>query len=202
MRRHPIILAMAIIASVSLISQALGESDVPSTAMSERILGDTDAELTIVEYASLTCPHCARFHDEVLPELQAKYIDRGKIKLDYRDFPLDQLALKAAAFARCVPEDQYFTFLHVLFDRQRNWSRDEDPIRALTQIGQLGGLDAGKLRRCMSDQELTDFILQQRLEAQQKHEINSTPTFLVNGEKVEGVQSFDQFRAIIESALK
>ena len=102
-----------------------------------QILGNPDAPVTIIEYASLTCPHCAQFHTEVLPELKERYIDPGKVRLIYRDFPLDQMALAAAALAHCAGPERYFSMLDVLFETQSNWAQADDPITAIKRLGKL-----------------------------------------------------------------
>jgi protein-disulfide isomerase len=170
----------------------------PADAMSEKVMGDPAAKVTIIEYASLTCPHCAKFHKETLPRLKAEYIDTGKAKLIYRDFPLDQYALKASLLARCAPDGRFFAFLDVLFSEQERWARSEDPVAALTKIGQLGGLSQEAFDACASSEKLTNFVLQQRLTGQQEHSVDSTPTFIVNGKKLQGSLPFDEFKAAIE----
>ena len=115
----------------------------------DRVLGKADAPITIIEYASLTCPHCADFDKEVLPELKTKYIETGKAKLVYRDFPLDQWAMRAAMLARCAPADKYFSFIDVLFQNQITWATAKDPMAALEKIGKLGGVSSEQFNACM-----------------------------------------------------
>ena len=152
----------------------------------EQVLGDPDAPVTIIEYASLTCPHCAQFHNEVLPELKERYIDPGKVRLIYRDFPLDQVALAAAALAHCAGSDRYFSMLDVLFETQSNWARADNPITALKRLGKLGGLTEEGMQACLNDEQLTDGILQTRLEGQNQYDIGSTPTFVIDGKTYSG----------------
>lgn len=170
-------------------------------AMTPRVLGNADAKVALVEYFSMTCPHCARFHTDTLPKLKEKYIDTGKVKLELRDFPLDQWALRAAAMARCVEGNAYFAMVDVLMKQQARWSRAEDPLAALTTIGRLGGLSAERIQACMTDEKLIDAILNVRLEAVRKLEINSTPSFLLNGRKLVDVFTFEQFDKVIGDAL-
>src|SRR5271168_4105284 len=115
----------------------------------DHVLGKADAPITIIEYASLTCPHCAEFNKEVLPEVKAKYIETGKAKLIYRDFPLDQWALRASVLARCAPADKYFGFVDVLFQNQVTWATAKDPMAALEKIGMLGGVSSAQFSACM-----------------------------------------------------
>jgi protein-disulfide isomerase len=164
----------------------------------EQILGDPQAPVTVIEYASLTCPHCAQFHAEVLPELKERYIAPGKVRLIYRDFPLDQTALAAAALAHCAGPERYFSMLDVLFETQSNWARAGDPIAALKRLGKLGGLSEEEMDACLADQELTDGILRIRLEGQNQHQIGSTPTFIIGGKAYAGSRDIDEFGALID----
>jgi protein-disulfide isomerase len=168
----------------------------------EQILGDPQAPVTIIEYASLTCPHCATFHTEVLPELKERYIAPGKVRLVYRDFPLDQLALAAAALAHCAGPDRYFGFLDVLFETQESWAGADDHLAALKRLGKLGGLSEQQIDACFADQELADRILRTRLDAQNQYEISSTPSFVINGETYGGARGVDEFSEIIDPLLE
>lgn len=166
----------------------------------ERILGQPDAPVTIIEYASLTCPHCARFHDETLPEIKKTWIDSGKARLVYRDFPLDGLALRAAALADCLEGERYFGFLDALFRGQQRWARAQDPLGALAQLARLAGMDQQTFDACISDNDRLDAILRERQEGDEAFDVQSTPTFIVNGRKVEGALAPAQFVKILEEA--
>ncbi|GHD55755.1 disulfide bond formation protein DsbD [Thalassobaculum fulvum] len=171
------------------------------TALAPRFEGDPDAGLTMIEYSSLTCPHCAHFHTDILPKIREAYIAPGKLKLEMRDFPLDQYALRAAAMARCAPESRYFPLLDMLFKQQAKWTRATDPIGAIKQIGRLAGISAEQADACMSNEALLDGILKIRLGGQQDHDVSSTPTFVVGTEKVVGAQPFEDFQKVIEPQL-
>lgn len=177
----------------------LGESSAAEPA--EQALGDPDAPVTIIEYSSLTCPHCAQFHADVLPELRERYIATGKVRLVYRDFPLDQRALAAAMLARCADPERYFGFLDVLFETQPQWARTED-LTALKQLGRLAGMSEAEMNACLQDQELADAILQMRLDAQQQYDVNSTPTFIIDGEAYAGSRGIDEFAKLIDPLLE
>ena len=164
----------------------------------ERTLGDPNAPVTVIEYASLTCPHCAHFHNEVLPDLKERYIETGKVRLVYRDFPLDERALMAAALAHCAGPDRYFGFLDVLFQTQSGWARADDYIGALKKLGKLGGMSDEQMDACLADQELTDGILQSRLDGQNEHQVSSTPTLVINGEVYPGAREIDELSAVID----
>ena len=178
----------------------LGESS--AAEPQEQALGDPNAPVTIIEYASLTCPHCATFHNEVLPELKEKYIAPGKVRLVYRDFPLDQPALAAATLAHCAGPDRYFGFLDVLFETQESWAGADDHLAALKRLGKLGGLSEQQIDACFADQQLADRILRTRLDAQNEHEINSTPSFVINGETYDGARELEEFSEIIDPLLE
>lgn len=166
-------------------------------ALKDRILGDPAASVTIIEYASMTCPHCATFHTDTLPELKKKYIDTGKVNLIMRDFPFDRVGLAAAMMARCAPADRYHRFLDVLFETQAQWASDPDPIGALKRIGQLGGLSAADFDACLANEDLMNGIIQGRLDAVNQFDINSTPTFIIGDRVINGAQPFEAFDEVL-----
>lgn len=168
-------------------------------ALAERVLGKAEAPIVITEYASLTCPHCARFHKETLPRIKAAYIDTGKAKLIYRDFPFDGLALRAAAMARCAPQERYFAVIETLFAQQESWSRAKDPLVALGNIGKLAGMSQATVDACFKDTKLMDSIVQIRLDGEKTHGVDSTPTFIIGGKKVSGAEPFETFDKLLKS---
>lgn len=171
-------------------------------AMSERSLGKADAPVTIIEFASLTCPHCKDFEINVLPKLKTAYIDTGKVKFVYRDFPLDGRALLAAMVARCAPKDRYFAFLDALFRGQDTWARAQDATVPLAQLARLGGMSQADFDACIKNQALFDAIKKDALEAQSQYKIESTPTFIINGKKMDGAHTFESFEAALKPLLK
>jgi protein-disulfide isomerase len=192
---------VAVIGLWTLVWLPLALSEGAAAEPQERILGHPDAPVTIIEYASLTCPHCAQFHNEVLPALKERYIDPGKVRLIYRDFPLDQVALAAAALAHCAGPDRYFSMLDAMFETQSNWARENDPIAALKRLGKLGGLTEERMQACLNDQQLTDGILQTRLEGQNQYEIGSTPTFVIDGKTYSGSRDVEEFGELLDPLL-
>ncbi|MGB1547192.1 MAG: DsbA family protein [Alphaproteobacteria bacterium] len=166
-----------------------------------RALGAETAPVTIIDYSSLTCPHCAKFHVEILPELKKKYIDTGKVRLVYRNFPLDNVAHKAAMLASCAPEGKYFDFLDLLFSRQRQWAGSDNPREALASLGQMAGIDRKGFDACIADADLGDLILKERLYGEETYEIRSTPTFIIDGKNHVGALSIEDFDAILEPLL-
>jgi protein-disulfide isomerase len=170
-------------------------------AADDFVMGKADAPVTLVEYASLTCPHCASFHTTVLPIIKKDYIDKGLVRLVYRDFPLDNLALTGSVIARCAGRDRYFGFIDALFSGQESWARDQNPVAAMSRIARLGGMSQEEFSACLKNKEITDAVLKQRLEADQKYQVRSTPTVLVNGEKYAGGLTIEQFRAVVAPKL-
>ena len=167
---------------------------------SDRVLGQPDAPITIIEYASLTCPHCASFHKDVLPTIKKNWIKPGKARLVYRDYPLDGLALRAATLASCVKGDSYFGFLDALFRGQQTWARAGDPAAALAKIARLAGIDQKTFDACISDTTEMDRILKQQADASLTFDIKSTPSFVINGEKVTGGRSAEEFEKLLARA--
>jgi len=173
----------------------------PVIAADDMVLGSPDAKVTIVEYASLTCSHCARFHKETMPKLKAEYIDTGKVRLVYRDFPFDEPSFRAAMLARCSGKERFFGFVDALFQSQENWATPNGWKPGLARIAKLGGMSQEAFDKCIADKAVEEPILQKRLEANQKFGVDSTPTFFVNGEKVAGAYPFQHFADIIKRKL-
>ena len=170
------------------------------TALSPRVEGSPDAKIKLVEYFSLTCPACAEFHTEVYPKIKEKYIDRGLVQMEYRDFPLDQWGLRAAALARCLEPKYYGAMVDVLLKQQSNWARSENILESLLKIGQLAGLNEENAKACMSNEKLLDGIISVRMTGNKKHNVNTTPSFLINGEKIQAFE-FSDFEALFKDVL-
>ena len=165
----------------------------------DRILGNPEAPITIVEYASLTCPHCAHFANDVLPEIKKEWIDTGKAKLVLRDYPLDEPALRAAMIARCAPPDRYYAFVDTFFGAQEKWVRSPDYREALARLAKLGGMGTEEFDACLKNTELENKIVEGRLKATQELDVNSTPTFFVNGSKFAGAPTKEEFEKLLSS---
>ena len=159
----------------------------------DRILGNPDAPITIVEYASLTCPHCAHFTNDVLPELKKKWVDTGKAKLVLRDYPLDEPALRAAMIARCAPPDRYYAFVDTFFGSQEKWVTARDYRDALARLVKLGGMSREEFDNCLKNTALENKIVEGRLIASKELDVNSTPTFFINGTKFTGAPTVEEF---------
>jgi protein-disulfide isomerase len=192
---------VAVLGLWTLVWLPLALSESSAAEPQEQVLGNPDAPVTIIEYASLTCPHCAEFHNEVLPELKERYIAPGKVRLIYRDFPLDQTALAAAALAHCAGPERYFSMLDVLFETQSNWARADDPIAALKRLGKLGGLNEQEMAACLADEQLSEGILRERLAGQNEYDIGSTPTFIIDGKAYAGSRDVEEFGKLIDPLL-
>ena len=163
----------------------------------DRILGSLEAPITIVEYASLTCPHCAHFANDVLPEIKKEWIDTGKAKLVLRDFPLDEPALRAAMITRCAPPNRYYAFADTFFAAQEKWVRSSDYREALARLAKLGGMGQEEFDACLANTALENKIVEGRLKASQELNVDSTPTFFVNGSKLAGAPTAEEFQKLL-----
>ena len=163
----------------------------------DRILGNPDAPITIIEYASLTCPHCAHFANEVLPELKKKWIDTGKVKLVLRDYPLDEPALRAAMVARCAPPDRFYAYVDTFFGAQEKWVTARDYRDALARLVKLGGMSREEFDNCLKNTALENKIVEGRLIASKELDVNSTPTFFINGTKFTGAPTVEEFDKVL-----
>lgn len=195
------VLVLLWIAMAALLPQRAVALPPVSAMMAERSLGSDQAKVTIIEYSSLTCPHCAEFHKDTLPQIKAQYIDAGLVRYVQRDFPLDGRALAAAMIARCAPPERYFGLIDVLFRDQTSWTRSADPIADLKVRAQLAGMSAADVDACLSNQDLLKAIQERALEAQNTQDIKSTPIFFIGKEKVSGAQPFSAFQAAIDKVL-
>lgn len=173
----------------------------PQPTADDIYLGNADAPITIIEYFSLSCPHCAHFHKDVLPLLKKDYIDTGKVRFIYRDFPLNKPALAAAILARCQSPVNYPAMVDYLFETADQWLV-EQPLPALTQIAKTAGVDEAVFKQCIEDPALREKVINSRKEADEKYGINSTPTFYINGVKINGTQAYEKYQAVIEALLK
>jgi protein-disulfide isomerase len=163
----------------------------------EMSLGKPDAKVTIVEYASMTCPHCAHFHATTLPDLKKKYIDTGKVRLVFREFPWDPRAEAGFMLARCSG-DNYFAMVDVLFKQQMQWAGVENSKDALLQISKLAGFTQEKFEACLTDQKLLDDVRAVQKRGADEFGVNSTPTFFINGGRYPGAMSIEEFSAILD----
>jgi len=165
--------------------------------LGERVLGEADAPVTVIEYASATCGHCANFHNDAFPAIKEDYIDTGKVRFVFREFPLDELALAAFMLARCAPENRYFPIIDVLFEEQRTWTRNAR--EELLKIARMAGFTPESFEECLQNEDVAKGILEIRSTAAEQYGVKSTPTFFVNRKVITGNQP-DELRQAIEDA--
>jgi protein-disulfide isomerase len=154
--------------------------------LGDKILGSETAPVTIIEYASLTCPHCAHFHSTVFPSLKKNYIDTGKVRFIFREFPRDPVDVGAFMLARCAPADRYFPLIDVLFDQQQNWAFTRDAVKQLLTIAKQAGFTEDSFNKCLEDKKLAEELRNVGRRAYEKFKVDSTPTLFINGEMFRG----------------
>jgi protein-disulfide isomerase len=165
------------------------------------VLGKPDAPITIVEYASMTCPHCAQFHTAVLPQLKTKYIDDGQVKLILREFPLDGLAVAAFMLTRCAGPDRYYPMVGALFETQGTWAvPGTEGKDKLLLIARQAGFSKEKFDQCLADKDLFNKIVAVRQRGNEKFQVDSTPSFFVNGKRMKGDHQLKDFDAALAEA--
>jgi protein-disulfide isomerase len=186
-------------------AMAQSASDVAKPmSLPDMALGPANASVTITEYASMTCPHCAAFNEAVFPKIKSEYIDSGKVRYVFREFPLDIKAAAGSMLARCIAKDdsgKYFTVIDLLFKQQNDWVM-KNTTETLTRIGKQAGLSQQAVEDCLKDQALLDKIAADQKYASDVLKVDSTPTFFINGERIRGETSFEEFDKRIKSLLK
>lgn len=167
----------------------------------DRALGDVNAKVKIVEYMSMTCPHCAHFHNTTFEEIKKKYIDTGKVYFVIREFPFDPRAAAAFMLARCAPEQQYYPFVSMLFKQQQSWATAQDARAALLQMSKLAGFSQETFEACLTNQKLLDDVNATMQRGATEFGVNSTPTFIINGKRYAGDMSVEKMSALVDSLL-
>jgi len=190
------------------LAQKRGPSEVPVEELmkpgplGDLTLGPADAKVTVVEYASMTCGHCAHFENDIWPEFKKKYIDTNKIRYVFREFPLDNLAAAASMLARCVGGDKTFPLIEVLFKKQADWAFTEgNPVPKLFEIAKQAGFTQASFDKCLTDQKLLDNITAGRKRASEVFGVDATPTFFINGKRLQGAPTIANFDKMIEPLL-
>ena len=216
MLRMALVLSLACAGVISLVrimdaparAQEKTETVVPmdelmaKQALPDIVQGKDDAPITIVEYASMTCGHCARFHAETYPLLLKNYIDTGKVRFILREFPLDPLAAAGFMLARCAGPDKRTAMIDLLFDKQKDWAYVDKPLEALSSLVKQTGMGDDAFNACVNNQALYDQVNQVRDRAAQKFGVEATPTFFVNGKKVTGEIAPNALDALLQPLLK
>lgn len=169
--------------------------------LGDQIQGKADAPVTIVEYASMTCPHCSHFHETTYPEMKKKYIDTGKVRFIFREFPLDALAAAASMLARCAGNDKFFPLIETFFAQQKDWVVQK-PLQPMFAIAKQAGFTQQSFDECLANQQLLNGIEETRTRAQQKFSVNSTPTFFINGKIFRGALTLDELDKQVAPYLK
>jgi protein-disulfide isomerase len=167
------------------------------------IIGNDNAPITIIEYASMSCSHCANFHNNTLPDLKKEYIDTGKVKFVFRDFPYNYPALLGSMVMRCIPSEVRYDYMNALYKLQNKWVVRENAIthQELYKIMQSGGMNKENFDACLNNVDLENQILEEVIAAQSEFNIRSTPSFLINGDLLEGDKSIKVFRQILDKIL-
>ena len=207
-------LAGALIGGLSAVAQSapkageplLAQSPIDPKALAARregddmVMGLASAPVTVIEYASLTCPHCANFHASAFPDLKASYIDKGLVRYIYRDFPLDRLALQGSMIARCAGPERYFSFLDAFFKQQRSWAlADQSQANAaMKRLAKIGGMPEDAFDACLKNQDVQNEVLTQRLRGEREFEVGSTPTLIINGQKHRGAATFEELDKVLK----
>ena len=168
--------------------------------LGEHIIGDPEAPVTIIEYASMTCPHCRAFHVNTLPVIKEKYIDTGIAKLYFREFPFDPAAAAAFMLAECAGEEKYFSMIDVLYEKQSTWSRGK-VVDELFKIAKLAGFTQESFNACLKNQQLLDNVLSIQKKAAEDYGVDATPTFFINGTKYSGNMSAEDMGKVIDALV-
>jgi protein-disulfide isomerase len=213
-RSATVALGVALLSSTALppfsAAQAQGTMTIPPAelmkpdALPEMSMGNDKASVTVIEYASMTCPHCAHFQEKTFPEFKKRYIDTGKVRYIFREFPLDSLAAAAFMLARCAGEKdstRYFAMVDTMFRQQRQWAV-EKPIPPLMALAKQAGFTEQSFNTCLSNQKVLDGIESIRQRAADKFKVQSTPTFFINGVAYPGALEIDDMAKAIDPQLK
>jgi protein-disulfide isomerase len=177
----------------------------PEIAMGDMMQGNPNSPVTVIEYASMTCSHCAGFHKHTYPRLKENYIDTGKINFVFREFPLDAYALEASIMARCAGEDRYFEIVHEVFERQEEWILASSPSKIRNRLRGIGedlGITESMYKTCQDDEALQKRIAAKAAEGRTRYDVNGTPAIVVNGQLVEGGANYNNLARHIEGLLE
>lgn len=199
-----LVFVLGLLTSISAVSVPSASAGIASLedATKEMVVGDPNAPVTMIEYASLGCPHCANFHFNTYPEIKKNYIDTGKVKLIYRDFPLGRPAFAAAMIARCAGSQRYFGMVELFFRSQKQWGSAENPLEALKKTARFGGVSSADVDECLTSQPILDHIQNLARTGQDEHKIQATPSFVIGGETISGGLPYADMKVILDKALE
>ncbi len=186
--------------NLSALSHAEEAQAPAAAALPDMTIGNADAPVTIIEYSSLSCPHCAMFHRDVFPALKSEYIDTGKARYIVREFPLNDSALAGAVVARCLDPSRYFAFVDLLFSKQADWAYKEDALTPLKALAKQAGMNGEEFDKCIDNEALQKQILGVREQGQKKG-VNATPSFFVNGTLLNGAPTLQNFAEAMKPYL-
>jgi len=197
--------ALALLGSIIAMSgntaaQDQTQQSLPSLKPDDRSLGKTDAPVVVFEYASMGCPHCGAFMNEKMGQVKTDWIDSGKVRWVFRDFPLDGLSLRAAALGRCLPPDKFFGFVDAVFHDQQKWVHMAD-ADAFHYVGSLGGMTSDQADACIKNQQVVDYVTEERFTGEKTYGINMTPYFFVNGQRIAGNPDYPQLTQVLKDAM-
>ena len=169
-------------------------------SLQELSIGDDKAPVTIIEYSSMTCSHCADFHTNTYPTLKKNHIEKGEVRFIFREFPLDKLSMATSMLARCVDSSISLAFFDILFQNRNKWYSD-NALAELKNLSKQAGLSSEDFDQCLNDQELLDQLILQKENAIKEFQINSTPSFIINGNVISGNKPYSYFKSEIEKIL-
>ena len=195
-------------AAMPALAQSKGPTEVPVEELMKQVglpdlaTGPADAKVTVVEYASMTCPHCAHFTKDVWPALKSKYVDTGKVRFVFREYPLNDLAIAGSMLARCAGNDKAFELIEVLFQKQDEWAFGEgNAVPRLFELAKQAGFTQESFNKCLTDQKLLDEIVAGRTRGKDVFGVEATPTFFINGKKLDGAPKIENFDSMIQPLL-
>ena len=194
-------LLIGIVFIVTLLFSVQSNSDAGNKGV---VLGSKDAPIEVIEYMSLTCSHCAKFHNETFPFINENYIKTSKVRFEIRDFPLDGVAYRASIISHCISgenSEKYFGFIKYLFEQQKAWISSKDPIESLQKISAIAGLNKEDFKSCLGDKLISDRVLLSRKIGEDKYKIKSTPTLIINGKKYSGGLDEQAFKKVADKLI-
>ena len=194
--------SLLVVAALPAVARAQAPALADDPRLADRFIGKEDAKVQVIELFSLTCSHCAAFHRDTMPKVKSELVDTGKVRIRFIDFPLDQLALRAAMIARALPAERYEPFVGTLLSTQERWAfnRRADPKEELAKLAALAGLSRAAFDAAWDDEAFARGILERQLAAEKEHKVTSTPSFVIDGKTTAGAIGFDRFAELVSAA--